>query len=43
MSAKWPNITQTKDPLPDADSFNPEKGYSGDKREFLSEEPGEGD
>ena len=44
MSAKWPNITEQRDPLPDADSFNPEKGYAGpDKRNELSEEPGEGD
>ncbi len=44
MSAKWPNITASKDPLPDADNFNPEKGYAGpDKRDELSEEPGEGD
>ena len=44
MSAIWPNITQTKDPLPDADSFNPKEGYTGgDKSDMLSEKPGEGD
>jgi ferredoxin len=38
----WPNIIEQKDPLPEADEFNPEKGYEGRKGKFLSEEPGEG-
>jgi ferredoxin len=39
MSEKWPNITQMKDPPPD------HKEWDGkpNKRELLSEEPGEGD
>ena len=33
-------IDEQKDPLPDADDFNPEKGYDGgSKLELLSEEP----
>jgi ferredoxin len=37
----WPVIDEQKDPLPDADSFNPKKGYNGgSKLELLSEEPG---
>ena len=33
-----------KDPMPDADSLNPKKGYTGgSKLDMLSEEPGEGD
>ena len=32
---KWPVITQQKDPMPDADSFNPEMGYQGKKGKFL--------
>ena len=44
---KWPNITQVKDALPDADSFNPEMGYVEDpnnpKGNDFSGQPGEGD
>ena len=44
---KWPNITQQKESLPDADSFNPEMGYVEDpdnpKGNDFSGEPGEGD
>ena len=44
---KWPNITQQKDALPDADSFNPEMGYVEDpnnpKGNDFSGQPGEGD
>lgn len=39
----WPVLTSQKDPMPDADSFNPEMGYEGRKGKFLSENPGEGD
>ena len=40
----WPVITQQRDSLPDADDWNPEKGYSGgSKLDLLSENPGEGD
>ena len=39
----WPVITTQREPLPDADSFNPKLGYEGKKGKFLSEEPGEGD
>lgn len=44
---KWPVITQQKDPMPDADSFNPEMGYVEDpnnrKGNDFSDKPGEGD
>ena len=44
MAVKWPNITQQKDPLPDADDNNRvDNPDVSDKREFLSENPGEGD
>jgi ferredoxin len=40
----WPNITQQKDPLPDADSFNPSMGYNGpNKGPEFSGNPGKGD
>jgi ferredoxin len=40
----WPNITQMKGPLPDADKFNPKEGYDGpNKLVDLSEAPGSGD
>lgn len=39
MSEKWPNITQMKDPPPDAAEWKDKPN----KRELLSEEPGEGD
>lgn len=43
-SALWPVITQMRDPQPDADAWNPTKGYTGgSKLEHLSEEPGQGD
>lgn len=42
-SEMWPVITKQKDPLPDADQYNPEKGYTGgSKLSELSENPGEG-
>lgn len=28
----WPNITQQIDPLPEADEYNPAKGYNGDPK-----------
>ena len=40
MSEKWPNITQSKDPLPEADEF---KDKDGKYPEHFSETPGEGD
>ena len=44
---KWPVLTQRKDPMPDADSFNPEMGYVEDpnnpKGKDFSNKPGEGD
>lgn len=43
FSKTWPNISQQKDPLPDADSFNPKLGYDGGpKTNELSNNPGEG-
>lgn len=41
-SAIWPNIVQQIDPLPDADAWNPEKGFRGNKFTEFSEEPGNG-
>jgi len=39
----WPVISEQRDPLPDADNFNPAKGYDGgSKIDMLSENPGEG-
>ncbi|MDA9302551.1 ferredoxin family protein [bacterium] len=39
----WPVISEQRDPLPDADNFNPTKGYDGgSKIDMLSENPGEG-
>lgn len=38
-SALWPNITQSKGPLPEAEEF----ANKQDKSEYFSEEPGEGD
>lgn len=35
----WPNITQKKDPLPEAEEFDGKDG----KMELFSEKPGEGD
>ena len=40
FSEIWPNITQKRSPLPDADSLNPEMGYEEDKRNQFSENPG---
>jgi ferredoxin len=39
-SAEWPNITQKKDPPPDADDF---KGVEGKFEQYFSPDPGEGD
>ncbi|VAW19220.1 hypothetical protein MNBD_ALPHA12-1973, partial [hydrothermal vent metagenome] len=36
----WPNITQKRDPMPDAEKFDGEKGKL---EKYFSEEPGEGD
>jgi len=36
----WPNITQKKDPLPEAEQFD---GESGKFEQFFSEAPGTGD
>ena len=46
-SKQWPNITRIKDPLPDADSWNPneKKGGTykgGSKMAYLSDKPGDG-
>ena len=39
----WPVITEQKDPLPDADNWNPEKGYDGgSKLDLLDESPFDG-
>ena len=39
----WPNIVTKIDEMPNADDFNPERGYTGpDKLPELSELPGEG-
>lgn len=39
-SEKWPNITRTKDPMPDADTM---KDVPDKMKEHFSPEPGEGD
>jgi len=39
-SEKWPNITQKKDPLPDADDL---VGEEGKFDKYFSADPGEGD
>ena len=39
-SAEWPNITQKKDPPPDADEH---KGEEGKFEQYFTPEPGEGD
>ena len=36
----WPNITQKKDPLPDAEKHD---GEEGKLEKYFTEEPGEGD
>lgn len=39
----WPVIVEQKDPLPDADQFNPVMGYDGpSKLDELDETPGDG-
>jgi ferredoxin len=38
-AAAWPNITQKRDPLPEADQFSQEKGKL---EKFFSPKPGEG-
>ena len=45
FSKVWPNITENRGPLEDADKWNPQKGYDGDpeKREHISTNPGKGD
>tara|TARA_B100000965_G_scaffold113594_1_gene93755 strand:+ start:8997 stop:9371 length:375 start_codon:yes stop_codon:yes gene_type:complete len=46
-SRKWPVLTQQKDPMPDADSFNPEMEYIEDpenpKGNDFTAKPGPGD
>lgn len=41
INKKWSNvwdvITEQKDPLPDADSLNPAKGYTEDKTNLLDD------
>jgi len=39
LSAKWPNITKKKDPLPDAEQF---KGVPGKLEKYFSDKPGTG-
>ena len=36
-SNEWEVITEKKDPLPDADSLNPVKGYTEDKTNLLDD------
>lgn len=37
----WPNIVNQKEPLPDADMYNPVKEYRGpNKREHFNKTPG---
>lgn len=36
-SQQWEVIFEQKEPLPDADSWNPAKGYTGDKKKLLEE------
>ena len=40
FSEIWPNATQKRPPLPDADSLNPAMGYEEDKTNDFSENPG---
>jgi len=43
-SEMWPNITQQKEPMPNADDVNPDKGYTGpNKGSLFSGLPGTGD
>ena len=39
-SEKWPNITETREPMPDAEAM---KDVKNKLEEHFSEEPGEGD
>ncbi|RME26532.1 MAG: ferredoxin family protein [Deltaproteobacteria bacterium] len=39
LAEAWPVISEQKDPMPDADEWKDRE----DKRQFLSEAPGEGD
>lgn len=39
----WPNITEKKDALPEADDLNPAYGFKGDKMDLFIDAPGEGD
>lgn len=39
-SAMWPNITQSKGPMPEAEEFANESGE--DKKDLFSEKPGSG-
>ena len=39
----WPVITSQREPMENADDFNPKMGYEGKKGKYLSENPGEGD
>jgi ferredoxin len=42
-SELWPVITDQKDPMPDADDYNPVRKWTGgSKLDMLSEEPGDG-
>lgn len=48
LSQQWPNLTRMIEPLPDADSFNPNEAEGGtwkggSKIDLMSEEPGDGD
>ena len=36
----WPNVTQKRDPAPDAEKYD---GEDGKLEKYFSEEPGEGD
>jgi len=36
-SEKWPVIVEQIDPLPDADKWNPKKGYDKDKTPLLDQ------
>jgi ferredoxin len=35
FSEVWPNISEQIDPLPDADDYNPVKGYDADKTNLF--------
>ena len=43
-AVQWHNITSQQDPMPNADDFNPKKGYDGpNKGPEFSGKPGTGD